>query len=518
MGFNASPRRHVRIRTLVAALVGVSALSGFAVARGVWAAEPQRGRAAVSPPVSDAQVAARTAPLADLESAFEAIAERMQPSVVSIRVDKTVRTASNIPDMGQLFQGFPGFPGLGGGRGFQFRQMPQQYHVSGAGSGVIVREDGWILTNDHVAGGADKVTVKLADGREFPGTVRRDFRSDLALVKINASGLVPAELGDSDRVRVGQWAIAFGSPFELDNTMTVGVISARARQQEVSERGEARAYTGLLQTDAAINPGNSGGPLVDIHGHIVGINVAIESPSGGSVGIGFAIPINTAKYVMDQLMTRGHVTRAYLGVGPRALTYDEKQKAGVANGAMIQSVQEGTPASVAGFQPGDIVVRYNGQPVTDDSAFRDMVARTAPGTRVDVEIIRDGHHQTLTPKVEEMPANIANGQIDQNGQPQQAPEAGGKLGVAVQPVTPEAVQQYNLKGITNGVVVVEVQSGSPAEQAGIQPGDVIIRANNRAVNSAADLSGAVRNAKSGDKVNLVVQHGDTRALVTVTIQ
>jgi len=253
-------------------------LTGCAVARNGWAAEPQRKASPeVRPYISQQQVAARTAPLADLESGFIAINEKMAPSVVSIRVNKTVKTAGLTQDFGELFRGFEGGP--------QMRQAPRSYKVSGAGSGVIVRADGWIMTNDHVVGDADKVMVKLTDGREFPGTVRRDFRSDIALVKINASGLVPVEMGDSDRVRVGQWAIAFGSPFELDNTMTVGIISARSREQAIGGRQDARPYTNLLQTDAAINPGNSGGALVDIRGRLVGINVAIESPSAEALGL-----------------------------------------------------------------------------------------------------------------------------------------------------------------------------------------------------------------------------------------
>jgi serine protease Do len=503
---NPPTRRHARIRTLVAALMGIGVLTGCAVGRNVWAAEPQRNTSLeAKPTISQQQVAAKTAPLADLESGFIAINEKMSPSVVSIRVNKTIKTASMFQDFGDMPRGF-GFEGSPFGR-----QMPRQYKVNGAGSGVIVRSDGWIMTNDHVVGDADKVTVKLSDGRELDGTVRRDFRSDIALVKINASGLVPAEMGDSDRVRVGQWAIAFGSPFELDNTMTVGIVSARSREQAIGGRQDARLYTNLLQTDAAINPGNSGGALVDIKGRLVGINVAIESPSGGSVGIGFAIPINTAKEVMDQLITKGKVTRGYLGVGPASLKYDEKQKYGVSSGALITQVKEDSPASRAGLQLGDVATRVNGKPVMDDAGFRDLIARAAPGSKVEITVRRDGRDHTLTATLGTAP----DGPVEASPPVQR--ETAGKLGVRVEALTPDTAKKYNLSAGATGVVIVEVQQGSAAEEAGLQPGAVIMRANGRDVHTPDDLAAAMKNVKSGDSVNLVVMADKARSLVTVKI-
>ena len=463
---NPPTRRHARIRTLVAALLGIGVLAGCAVGRNVWAAEPQRNAHVSTPVITQQQVAARTAPLADLESGFIAINEKMAPSVVSITVNKTIKTASTFQDFGDMFRGFEGAP--------QLRSMPRQFSMKGAGSGVIVRSDGWIMTNDHVVGDADKVTVKLADGRELPGTVRRDFRSDIALVKINASGLVPVEMGDSDRVRVGQWAIAFGSPFELENTMTVGIISAKSREQAIGGgRQDTRLYTNLLQTDAAINPGNSGGALVDIRGRLVGINVAIESPSGGSVGVGFAIPINTAKDVMDQLISKGKVTRGYLGVLPAPMSYEERQKAGVSSGALIKTVTENSPASRAGLQPGDVATRVNGRPVMDEAGFRDLIARATPGSRVEITVRRDGRDHTLNATLDTAPDNP-----NQVVQPAQR-ESAGKLGVRVEALTPDTAKKYNMSAGATGVVIVEVQQGSAAEEAGLAPGNVIVRANGR---------------------------------------
>jgi serine protease Do len=399
-----------------------------------------------------------------------------------------------------------------GGQIPQMRRMPQTYRAQGSGSGVIVRPDGWILTNDHVVGGADKVTVKLHDGREFEGTVRRDFRSDLALVKINASGLVPAEFADSDQIKVGQWAVAFGSPFSLDDTMTHGIISARQRQKVISEGGETRFYPSLLQTDASINPGNSGGALVDINGRVIGINVAINSPSGGSVGIGFAIPSNTARDVTEQLIATGKVTRGFLGVAPRALNPNERQRYGVpTGGALIEQVSENTPASRAGFEVEDVVVRYNGQPVASDIAFRELVARTAPGKAVDVVVRRGGKEVTLkvTPEAQKEAAAAEN--------EASVKAEGGKLGVQVQTITPDVAKQYNLGSLNAGVLVGGIQPGSPAADAGIQPGDVIVRANGRAVRSAEDLRGAVESLKSGDTATLVVYRNKARTLVSVRI-
>jgi serine protease Do len=529
-------RSGVRVRrgAAIGALVAVSGIGAMGLHR-VWAAEPGSspgggpGAAAVSAPLAE-----RTVALANLENGFTAIAERLEPSVVSIKVEKKVQMPGmgggdmapffNFPGLGDDDNATPQAPGPVRPRVFTFprggQTPPRTFSQRGSGSGVIVRSDGWILTNDHVVGGADKVMVTLHDGRSFTGTVRRDYRSDLALVKIPASGLQTAEFADSDRVRVGQWAIAFGSPFQLDDTMTVGIISARQRQKEIVEEGEARFYPSLLQTDASINPGNSGGALVDINGRVVGINVAINTTTGGSVGIGFAIPANTARNVMDQLISTGKVTRGFLGVKPSSLTPDRRSTYGVTTGgALIEQVTEGTPADKAGFQVEDVVVRYNGKPVTDEVSFRDMVAATTPGTKVDVVVRRDGKETTLTPTIGALPDDIAGGGPVKPAAPAApAVKVNAKLGVTVEPVTKELAAQYKLDENAKGVVVTGVEPGSAASDAGIQPGMVILRANGRRIGSTADLSAAVANAKSGDDVRLIVQLGKTTALLPVTLQ
>jgi serine protease Do len=475
-------------------------LFGLVVSRNVVASEPAEAqtekatnRSQARPPLGD-----RVAGLASLQDGFIAIAERMEPSVVSLRVQKTVRTTGFSQD--DFFRNFD----------FQMRpNMPRSFRSSGAGSGVIIRSDGWILTNDHVVENADKVTVKLHDGREFEGTVRRDFRSDLALVKIEASNLVAAEFGDSDQVRVGQWAIAFGSPFQLEDTMTLGIISARSRQQTIPEGGQARFYPSLLQTDASINPGNSGGPLVDIQGRVIGINVAINSPTGGSVGIGFAIPSNRARQIADQLITKGKVTRGFLGMAPRALRPDEKSRYRVTNGAMVEMVQEDSPASRAGMRAGDVVIRINGKPILDDINLRDMIAQTAPGSKVEIVVKRGDREQTLTATLESAPD-----QISQNSPDTRTEE---RLGIRVEAITPQNAREYRLGSRSNGVVVVEVDQGSAADEAGIERGDVIVRANDRDLRTPEDMQNVLKEVKRGDRLSFALVRGRAEVLITLTM-
>ena len=424
-----------------------------------------------------------------------------------------------MPNMQRFFGGGGQSPfGQGDpkGRTFDFGQSgdaPQEFKQKGAGSGVIVRSDGWILTNDHVVQGADTVKVLLHDGRTLNGTVRRDPKSDLAMVKVDATGLQAVEFADSDKTRVGQWAIAFGSPFELNDTMTVGVVSARQRQKIISENGMTRFYPSLLQTDASINPGNSGGALVDSKGQLMGINVAINSPNGGNVGIGFAIPSNTAKDVMEQLITTGKVVRGFLGLTPVALTPEMKKQYGVTAGALVRDLNEDTPAGRAGIQPEDVIVKFDGKPVEDEIGFRSMVARVKPGTKVDVVVHRNGRDQTLVAAIGEAPSD-PNKPVDQP-----APEAktGGKLGVQLEQLTPELLKQFKLPSSATGAVVKAVAPGSVASEIGIQAGDVISRIDGKQISSPSDLKDAMAGIGSGQNVRLVVQREKQRMLVTVTI-
>ncbi|MCX6361864.1 MAG: PDZ domain-containing protein [Armatimonadetes bacterium] len=495
-----------RVAMLALALLFGMALGALVIARTGIAAGAQGSQKTVDVP------AAKVAGLASLESGFTAIAEQVQPAIVSIEVKKAVKA----PQRMELPQGFDFFgpddmqaPDPG-----SRRTMPPVLRQQGSGSGLVVRSDGWILTNDHVVGGADKVTVRLSDGREFEGAVRRDFRSDLALVKISAAGLPALEFADSDKVKVGQWAVAFGAPFTLDDTMTVGIISARGRQKAISEGLEGRFYPSLLQTDAAINPGNSGGPLVDIRGRVIGVNTAINSPTGGSVGIGFAIPANTAKGIMEQLITKGKVTRGFLGLVPRALTPRERSSYKVpgAAGAIIEGVSEGTPASEAGIAPGDVVLQYDGHEVRDDVDLRQMVASTPPGAKVSITLFRDGKQQKVTATLKTPPDVTADAQ---DNTPE--PGTGGKIGIRAEPVSAGSRQQYKIAPGVTGLVVLEVQPGGPADEAGIQVGDVIVKAGGRELKADADLKAALSGAKKGDSVAMVIARDKSRTLVSVTL-
>jgi serine protease Do len=466
-----------------------------------------------------------------MQTAFEQVAVKLRPSVVFIRSRQTLKTAAfrGMPQQSDD-QGngdavpFPFFRDpQGGGQGQggrQFRMQPPGYtqRAEASGSGVIIRANGYILTNDHVVAGADRVTVRLQDGREYVGKVMRDFRSDLALIKIDADNLPAAELADSDKVDVGQWAIAFGAPFGLSDTMTHGVISSLHRQEAIGSGSDERFYSSLLQTDASINPGNSGGPLVDLYGRVVGINVAIESPSGTSAGIGFAIPSNTARYIADSLMATGSVTRGYLGLAPAALTYDYQQRYGVKEGALVTSVVDGTPAAKAGLQVEDVIVRFDGKAVKDDAAFRDLVSRTAPGTTVPVEVRRGGGQQTLQVTVgtnAEAPLAKADAAVQ--------PQANrGKLGVQIldaDKLDDAMRQQLNLKGdLKSGAVIVNVQPGSPAAEAGIRPGDVITRLNGKAVANGEQLKQIASGFTSGGNVTAVIRRGSQTVLAQIAIE
>lgn len=441
-----------------------------------------------------------------IQSAFEQVADKLRPSVVHIT---SVKNAVRPTGQDNPFEGF-GFPGAPNGR-FAPRRM------QASGSGVIVRGDGYILTNDHVVQGADKVTVRLNDGREFTGKVKRDFRSDLALVKVEATGLPAAELADdSEKVKIGQWAIAFGSPFGLSDTMTTGIVSSLHRNQAIGSGTERREYSSLIQTDASINPGNSGGPLVDIYGRVVGINVAIESPSGGNVGIGFAIPANTARYVMEQLASKGSVTRGYMGVRLSSLDWDARQKYQAKSGALVESVNDGTPAAKAGIEVGDVIVRFNDKSVSGDGELRDRVAQTAPGTRVPVVVVRDGKERTLNLTVGNMEETDVKPKpqnpVAQNGNQ-------GKLGVAIADADDaENWERLGIEGTPRkGALVAEVTPGSAAAEAGIQPGDVFTQLDGKVIDSAKTLTEVARGLKEGASVEGRVRRGNQTVLVKIEL-
>jgi serine protease Do len=429
------------------------------------------------------------------QEAFVVVAEKLRPCIVHITSEKTVEVPS-FPWFDDFFWPF------GGGRS---RPQPEKRVQQATGSGVIVRSDGYILTNNHVVAGADRVTVKLADGREFTGKVLLDPYSDLALVKIDAKDLPSAQFGDSDKVKVGQWVAAIGNPFGLENTVTAGVVSA---VRHISSADDPLPKAEVIQTDASINPGNSGGPLVDLQGRIIGINFAIYTTSGGNVGVGFAIPSNIAKNVMTQLIEKGKVVRGYLGVIPRDLTPVLKEKLGVERGALVESVDKDTPAEKAGIKVMDVIVSVDGKAVNNSADLRRIVQNIAPGTNVKVVVVRDKSRKTLNVTIGELPVEeITSGKSDETD----------KIGLYVQPLTPDVARQLGLDESVKGVVVRRVEPGSAADRAGIRRNDVIVEIDGQPVTSVASFSKAISKLKSGDTALIVVQRGDRTQVLTLKL-
>ena len=425
-----------------------------------------------------------------LEERFIRVAKKVGPAAVSISTENIQEAPA------RRFRRF-GPPGMEDElledffRDF-FGDMPQrEFRQRGLGSGVIIDPDGYILTNEHVVHGADKVTVTLPDGREFKGEIRgTDFRSDLAVIQINAKNLPSVELGDSDSVHSGQWAIAIGNPFGwavggTESTLTVGVVSALHRSLRVGRSD--RDYSDLIQTDAAINPGNSGGPLVNLDGQVIGINVAIFSTTGGYQGIGFAIPVNTAKAVLGNLIEGKKVQYGWLGVNIQDVTEELAAvfKLPSKEGAVIARVFPDTPAQKGGLKDGDVVVRYNQEPVKDVRELLKKVARTKVGEKATLRVIREGSERELTITIGERPTEAG---------------AGGGLaegtwrGLQVSRVTPELAERFGHPA-AEGVIVTQVETGSSAEEAGLQLGDLILEINRRPISSVQDFSQAVSQVK-----------------------
>lgn len=426
------------------------------------------------------------------------VVDRVAPAVVTIRSARRVRAPQQYPFMDDslLRQFF-------GDRNAQPtpREAPSRMQ-RGLGSGVIVTGDGYILTNHHVIDGAEQISVEMIDRRSFEAKlIGSDAPSDLALLKIEASGLAVLSLGDSDKVRVGDVVMAVGNPLGIGETVTAGIISARGRSTGLSDG----SFEDFLQTDAAINQGNSGGALINTRGELIGINSQIVSPSGGNIGIGFAIPSNMANNVLDQLKKGGKVRRGKLGIGIQEITSDLAKGLGLREirGVLVNSVESGSPAERAGVRVGDTITAVNGVRVDNANSLRNQIAAAQPGAETALTILRDGKEQQLKAKLVEMVADKEAAAAT----PAEAGSSRQQLGIAVQPLTPEIAARLGLQGDTQGVVVSEVDPSGPAAEAGLKAGDVIMEVNRQQVKSANELKSGLDRQGSGPTVLLINRGG-----------
>jgi len=438
---------------------------------------------------------------------FRAVAKAVRPAVVEVRVTKKIRGGApfgpdSTEDWEEFFKRY-----FGDNPPFNFRWRtppPRDFVQRGLGSGVIVdAAKGIVLTNWHVVRATDSVEVVLADKRSFEAEwIRTDPATDLAIIKIKPEGLVEAPLGDSDKLEIGDWVLAIGAPRGLPQTVTAGIVSAKGRQS-----GMGATYQDFIQTDAAINQGNSGGPLVNTRGEVIGINTAIVSSAGGNEGIGFAIPANMAREVMDQLLDKGEVTRGYLGVRIQDVDAELAKSFGLpadAKGALIPEVVPGGPGDEAGLKPGDFIVAVGGQDVTSAQDVLLAVARLKPGSEVAVEIYREGKKMTRTVKIGTRPKDLAGVWEDEGGGPA-APDASERFGIKVADATEELAKQFGYKEPVKGVLITEVRGDSDAAGKGVMPGMLIKQAQGKDVSTVAEFAKAISGKDAERGVRLLVQ-------------
>jgi serine protease Do len=479
------------------------------------AAEATPANKPAGPPAPQSQPARETvAPAMALSRAFRDAAAEVLPSVVTIQhvIPAPSKPANGTGPLGDLPEGlsadpllrrfFEGFP--------QMEQGPQE----GLGSGVIIDSAGIILTNNHVVDGGGKITVRLHDGRQFEAAeVKADPRSDLAVIKITGAGKLPAaHLGDSDRLQIGDWVIAVGNPFGLAETVTAGIVSAKGRGLGITDREE------FLQTDAAINPGNSGGPLVNLEGQVVGINTAISSTNGGYQGVGFAIPVNLARWVSRQLIEHGAVHRAYLGVGIQKITPELAKQFGLdkTEGVVVTQVYDDSPAKKAGVQPGDVILQFGGKEILGPQQLQERVEEAPNGSREPMVVLRDKTRLNLTVTLQEQPTHFG---ITAKSPPenQSPPETTfQKLGIGVGPLTDALAEQLSMKGVT-GVVVTSVEPGSPGDLAGLAPSMVITQVGKTPVKSIEQFKAAMDKASLAKGVLLLVRTAEGSRFVVIQV-
>ena len=442
---------------------------------------------------------------------FTELAEKQGATVVNISVTQNMRSNTVSPfgpggdeQLQEFFRrfGIPNMPGMPGQNG----EAQPDYKSQSLGSGFIISNDGYILTNAHVVSGADEVIVKLSDNREFKAKIiGTDKRTDVALVKIEASGLQKVTIGDPSKLKVGEWVAAIGSPFGLENTMTAGIVSAKGRALPQEN------FVPFIQTDVAINPGNSGGPLFNLNGEVVGINSQIYSRSGGSMGLSFAIPIDVAIDVSNQLKTSGKITRGWLGIAIQEITKELAESFGMknTNGALVAGVEKNGPADKGGLEAGDVILKFDGKPITTSADLPRAVGATKPGKIVPVEVLRKGSAKTLNIGVGEMPSDP-----NEAAQPSKAaPQAeANKIGLTLKELT--AAQKKKLNG-KNGLLVIE--STGAAAQAGIRRGDVILGLNNSETQSVEQFNKQINAVATGKTVAVLVQRGENTLYVPIKV-
>lgn len=456
----------------------------------------------------------------NLQDAFANIAEKLKPAVVNISTTQVIRQ-EYMPY--EFFFGNPFEDFFGEQKPDQQRPKPQKRYYDrkaiGTGSGVIISEDGYILTNNHVINGASEIEVTLTDGRKFKSKIiGQDYRTDLAVIKIAAGKLPAAMLGDSDKIRVGDWAMAIGSPFGLEQTVTVGIISARRQSLQI----EGQQYREMIQTDAAINQGNSGGPLINIKGEVIGINTAIYTPTGGFVGVGFATPINKAKAILTQLIEKGKVTRGWLGVEIRVVDEAIAKQFGLkeVKGVLVNNVMKDTPAERAGLKRGDIILKYNGKPVKEVTALQDLVAQTEPKKKATLKVWRGNKEELFDLVIGEMPNEIkeARGKNEpESGVSGEAENVSREwLGMKVKTLTKDMIEGLGLDANEKGVVIVELVPGGKAEETGLAVNDVIRSINRQPVTKVKEFEEVSNKAKLSDGIVLDINRRGM--LIYISIQ
>ncbi|MCX7894754.1 MAG: Do family serine endopeptidase [Thermoanaerobaculum sp.] len=479
-----------RLAWAAAALAGLAA--GLVLAGGARLApvgEAQTGASPSSPPV-----VSRNLP------DFALLAEQAMPAVLAVTTEDVISSR----DFRRIHPDLDPFEFF-----FGPNRIPRQ-KAFGAGSAFFISADGLALTNNHVIAGADKIYAVTNDGTRMEArVVGRDPATDLALIKVQGKGTFPfLPLGDSDTLKVGEWVMAVGNPLGIGHTVTVGVVSGKGRTLRLSQA--TMSFENFIQTDAAINRGNSGGPLMNLKGEVVGINTAM---SAGAENMGFAVPVNTAKAILPQLKEKGKVVRGYLGVNIANISADDQEAFNLPSreGALVHEVMEGSPAEKAGIQHGDVILGVNGKPIKSQRELIDTVSALPPGTKVQLEIIRDGKRKTLTAVLAERKTEG----VEEDEEKAAPKEAAAKLGLEVASLSPRLRREYNVPNSVDGVLVTDVEDLSVADEAGIAPGDVILEVNGKEVNSVDEFNARLEQLRSGQVVRLYLYRQGAKRFAVV---